>query len=550
MHEILEPFGPLSKSTIWTRLADVYRGGLAAWDTVPATVTGNALVGDLFAGAVEAWLFDQGDAVDVAAPLYVVELGAGTGLFSHHFLTAVARRRARGTLPHPRIVLVMCDQSDAQIDEWSGTEALAAHARAGTLDFATYAVDEHGPPGPIVLKRGGQTLSSLTNPLVVVANYFFDSIPTDAFRVRDGRIFEARTRFVRTRETPDFEGFQNEEKIVAIGADHYGDAALDSILPAYARDKREASVLMPIAALRCLQSLMQASDRRMLLLSIDKGITAGDRLDGWHKQPFVTHGGVFSYLVNFDALRRYFEANDGAALCSSSDDRGLACCVGMLPAPAASGGHLNRFFVNQIDSVDAFNANVSFAQAINAFPVATQASQVEPVLDLVTRMRADPDAFAGAIYRTVGVLADAEKGVRSLARRLAAMAKENFLSPRFHNDVFYWSGRMHYALGDLDLARQDFETSVSRFAAKSQAHFFLGVLAEQRDDIDTASQHYALHRALQPECKATRAAIRRVRAKLRKRQEPAPRGPGRGSRPGGGTSSGVASAAVSSSASD
>ena len=79
----------------------------------------------------------QGGAVDAREPLYVLELGAGTGMFSHAFVTAIARRRARGTFPHPRVVLILCDQSEMRFDEWAEVNVLATHIRAGAIDFAT-----------------------------------------------------------------------------------------------------------------------------------------------------------------------------------------------------------------------------------------------------------------------------------------------------------------------------------------------------------------------------------------------------------------------------
>ena len=286
------------------------------WSPVPAAVTGNAFVGDTFAAAVEAWLLDQRDAVDVREPLYVLELGAGTGMFSHLFVTAIARRCANGTFPHPRVVLVLCDQSEMRFDAWAETNVLAKHVRAGAIDFATLSVDERGTFEPIVLKYTGASLAAPVNPLVVVANYFFDSIPTDAFRVRRGKLFEARTRFVRISDAPGFEGFQNEEQIVEVGAARYGDALLDGVLAGYARDFAEASVLMPIAGIRVVNALQKLSVGRLLLLGLDKGITTRGRVEGWFDQPFVAHSGVFSYLVNFDAMRRWFEAKGGFAICA------------------------------------------------------------------------------------------------------------------------------------------------------------------------------------------------------------------------------------------
>lgn len=521
--KVLEPFGPLSQSIVWSLVADVYKGrGLDIWETVPASVTGNPVVGDLFAGAVEAWLLDRGDAVDAAEPLYVLELGAGTGLFSHYFLTSIARRRARGGFPHPRVVLVMCDQADLRLDAWAEANALAPHLRAGTLDFASFTVDERGDAGTIVLQRSGTRLSSSRNPLVVVANYFFDSIPCDAFRVREGRLYEAQTRFVRTSEEPGFEGLKNEEKIVEIDSRYYGEAALDRTLASYALDAAEASLLMPVAGIRCLQALMRICDGRLLLLSLDKGITRPGRLEGWGVQPFVAHGGVFSYMVNFDAFRRYFESSGGSALSSSSDERSLVCFVGTLPGLAPSGSHLRRFFDDQIDFVDAVNAFVSFSQGIHALPVLTEPADVAPLFDLVARLHGDADAFAAIMYRSVDVLAKADDGVRDLARRMAALAKQNFFSPRVHNDAFYWSGRLHFAFGEMDVAERDFLVSVASFAGNSYAHLYLGTIAEGRGDIDSALLEYEQHRLVEPECPTTRSAILRVHAKLAERSESAP----------------------------
>jgi hypothetical protein len=401
-----------------------------------------------------------------------------------------------------------------RFDAWAEANVLAKHLSSGAIDFATLTVDERGGFEPIVLKRSGVALEAVANPLVVVANYFFDSIPTDAFRVRGGKLFEARTRFVRVGDKPGFEGLENEEEVVEAGAAHYGDSLLDGVLAGYARDYAEASVLMPVAAIRVVDALQARSGGRLLLLALDKGITERPRMEGWFDQPFVAHSGVFSYLVNFDAMRRWFEAKGGFALASSTDDRALVGFAGVLPAPAPQSRHLQRYFVDQIDSVDAFNAFTSFAHGIHELPKLTKPSGVGPLFDLLARMRGDPDAFAAIAHITVDVIAEADSGIRSLALRLAETAKENFYSPRFHNDVFYWCGRIHYAFHELAAAEREFAASAAAFGKRSHAHFFLGAIAERHGFAQTALTHYARHRTVQPDCEVTRNSIRRVRDKL------------------------------------
>jgi len=177
---------------IWKRVAEVYtRVGPEIWSAVRTAVRGNPFVGDTFAAALEAWLLDQGDAVDTREPLYVLELGAGTGMFSHPFVAAIARRRANGTFAHPRVVLVLCDQSEMRFDAWAEANVLAKHRQSGEL--------------------------------------------------------------------------------VEAGAAHYG------VLAGYARDFAEASVLIPVAAIRVAEALLALSGGRLLLLALDKGITGRPR---------------------------------------------------------------------------------------------------------------------------------------------------------------------------------------------------------------------------------------------------------------------------------
>jgi hypothetical protein len=154
--------------------------------------------------------------------------------------------------------------------------------------------------------------------------------------------------------------------------------------------------------------------------------------------------------------------------------------------------------------------------------VLTLTSGVVPLLDVLARMHGDADAFSAVMYRSVNVLAKVDGEARSLARRMAALARQNFFSPRLHNDAFYWSGRMHFAFGEVDLAEWDFSVSVASFAEKSHAHYFLGVIAESRGDIDSALLEYEQHRLLQPGCPATRSALHRVHATLAKRLESMP----------------------------
>src|SRR5262249_3794720 len=98
---------------------------------------------------------------------------------------------------------VMTDCSESIVATWRGNSYLAEFVAAGTLEFAVYQAGEEGKPA-----AGGNSgfgLASGSGPLVVIANYVFDSLPQDAFVVTseggaskdgasreiEGQIFEA-----------------------------------------------------------------------------------------------------------------------------------------------------------------------------------------------------------------------------------------------------------------------------------------------------------------------------------------------------------------------
>ena len=107
----------------------------------------------------------------------------------------------------PRFCYVMTDFTQRTVDFWLRHPPLLPLLEAGVMDVAVYDADPPGAgpnPGPVELKLqySGTTLSASNpgtllnpggglNPVVVVANYVFDTLRQDAFQVRsDGRLYQ------------------------------------------------------------------------------------------------------------------------------------------------------------------------------------------------------------------------------------------------------------------------------------------------------------------------------------------------------------------------
>src|SRR5690348_14873718 len=87
--QFLERGVPLSHSVVWRLQRDFYsQRALKAWteDSVPAYITNNPLIAEIYAGIIAAFVQDcmahSSPRLSPENPLRVLELGAGTGKFS------------------------------------------------------------------------------------------------------------------------------------------------------------------------------------------------------------------------------------------------------------------------------------------------------------------------------------------------------------------------------------------------------------------------------------------------------------------------------------
>ncbi len=111
-------------------------------------------------------------------------------------------------------------------------------------------------------------------PLVVIANYVFDSLPQDAFAIENGAIHEilVTTLAAVDAEIHSLKDLQFSYQNSAIASRRYTDDLWNSILEQYRTRLSAATVLFPASALQTLQQLSDSSDGRMLVLVADKGI--------------------------------------------------------------------------------------------------------------------------------------------------------------------------------------------------------------------------------------------------------------------------------------
>jgi tetratricopeptide (TPR) repeat protein len=327
---VLERDIPFSQSIIWRMQRDFYaRQGLKAWtqDLVPSYITSNPLIAEIYAAIVAGFLSDCLAQSQVSgalplspeSPLRIVELGAGTGKFACLFLRKLTALLGERGIAQRLVRYVMTDCAEEVIDAWRRNRYLREFAEQGILDFRLLPAGEER-----LMDLGAE--KNQTGPLVVVANYVFDSLPQDAFAISNGEIAEMLVTTSGSSETISARAllFNN----VPLRQRRYADPSWNQILEHYRKNVPEATILFPCVALKTLEQLGRLSDGRMLVLAADKGFVYEDELTYSRGAPSLEFhsGNCFSQQVNFDAIGKYFVAKGGQALLPDKHFSSLSIC--------------------------------------------------------------------------------------------------------------------------------------------------------------------------------------------------------------------------------
>jgi tetratricopeptide (TPR) repeat protein len=321
----------LSESVLWKLQRNYFDcQGVEAWSTaaVPHHITCSPFIAQAYARIVLAFLRDYPSVktgkedpgllpFDPGRPLYIVELGSGSGRFAYLFLKQfLAHHSVLRDIP---IKFVMTDFAERTIESWRAHSWFQPFVENGVLDFARFDVERDRK---LKLVYSGETISAKTlkHPIVVIANYLFDSIPQDAFFVSGGELFETLV----TATTPQKETDPNDPEILSrvelsydynrVNGHYYDNAKWNRILADYKKRLPDTGFLFPNAALRCLENLRRLSRGRMLLLSGDRGYSSDEALLEGQGAPTMAVHGSFSMMVDYQIIGEYCRQLGGEAL--------------------------------------------------------------------------------------------------------------------------------------------------------------------------------------------------------------------------------------------
>jgi tetratricopeptide (TPR) repeat protein len=321
---ILEAEKRLSESMIWKLQSDFFANqGPEAWikGIVPQYITTNPYIANQYAKTVFGYFRDYAarEDMDKNTVIYIMELAAGVGRFTYTFLKRFLQLIENSSLKNLKFKYVVTDFAERNIEYWQNHSFLKPYFEAGILDCATFDISKDEE---IKLRYSGEILSNgkMKNPLILFANYTFDSLPQDTFYVNEGEIFEGLISITSQGENND----PNDKSILA-GLDYYytdkkiedmnyyEDKILNDVLKHYKKSLEDTAFYMPIIGLRCITRLRKLFNDDVILISADKGYK-NEEVMNKNYHPYLSKHGCVSMTVNFHALELYFKGLGGKAI--------------------------------------------------------------------------------------------------------------------------------------------------------------------------------------------------------------------------------------------
>jgi tetratricopeptide (TPR) repeat protein len=525
----LEQPGPLSGSLLWRIQRNYYaRAGVAAWsqDAVPMWVTSNPFIAGAYARLIGAFWRDwaRSGGLNPRHPLYIVELAAGSGrlayLLIRSLLAGAEEADGPGAAGLPSFKYVMTEYNAAMLGFWAEHPALRPLVEAGWLDFARFDADS---PADLYLEHSQVTLSpgSLANPLVLVANYFFDSIAQDVFYVEGGQLYESRAALhsseagLRSEDDNILGRVQLGYERVPVSLPYYGDADLDALLKEYRQTIKAGAVVLPTVGLRCLDHFRRLSaapsgEGRLLYITADKGYHLAEDLQGRLEPRFALHTKCFSVEVNYDALARYCGRHAGAALTLPHRHQFLDTCAFLLGEPPGGTGETRRAYRETVSEFGPEDLDVLQDLLYREH----NPLRADQVLSLLRLSRWDPRIFHLGFQDLVEGLGAASEAVRAGLRAGLERVWGNYYHIGEKYDLAYDLGVLAYKLRDYAGALGYFERSLELYGMAGQTLYNISLCQHHLGDRVAALDSASRAEELDPGYEKARALARRLREEL------------------------------------
>ncbi|RKP53922.1 tetratricopeptide repeat protein [Cohnella endophytica] len=493
-----------SESPLWELQRSYYEEqGIKAWQSeeVPQYITSNPTIAAAYAEIIFGFLQDRAQAGQISEPVTIVELGSGSGRLAFQVLKELCELKEYAGIPLPSFRYVMSDLAVNNIAYWERHPGLLPYTEQGILDFAHFdAVKDT----ELRLLRSGVRIQAgdLRQPLLVIANYFFDSIPQELIYVEERKVYECKV----TLRYPEQSSKLSASEILGQTTVEYDYVRSDEfervsypyrdIIELYKEKLEDSHILLPAIGIGCLERLAALSQQGFLLLTADKG---DHRLEKWEfsEPPKIIHHGSFSLTANYHAIQAFFELKGAQTLFPSHHHNDLNIgCVLLLQHPMSYAN--TRLAYRR--SVDRFGPDDFFSMKL-WFDGQLDRMELRQILAVWRLGRYDAEWFLQSRKRISVVLPTSTEDDMDDLRSGIRIMWNSFYSMGGKLDLALECGMVLYQMDLFEDALEFFERSVGRTesCASADVLYNLAVCSYEVGNSDAGLDYAKRVLVLQPD---------------------------------------------------
>jgi tetratricopeptide (TPR) repeat protein len=490
----------LSKSLLWSKLEEYYNNiGPEAWsdEVVPMQISTNKSLALAYAniilGHINDWFAANKEIT--TEPFHIIEIGAGHGKFSFYIVKALEELFQIYNYPINLIKYIITDIAPKNVASWSNHPALKPYIDSGIMDTAEFNAISDNTINLLHSKKV-ITKNSLAKPIFAIGNYIFDSLAHDAFQIRDHKLFEATIKISGDDNWQDFfdnASFEFEHNAIKVPTsefdvdmvDYYQDKNLNKILTDYKEHFSEASIIIPLGGVMCVNMLQTFTSAPVVLLLADKGLADIALFEGLDDPDITAHGSI-SMMVNFDALARYFTYSNGTALLmpNRTADFQVAVFVTHHNYPIYNTKHNFTQGFSGASPQDLINL------CYNEDDIKTNFSNLDEALAILNINHWDLGIFYDLHDTILELIEDTEVTLEQdkCLKDNLTNAWQYFFKLEKNADLPFAIGMVFYALDDYENANYFYELSIKEFGANSENSYNLAISLQMLDRIEESKK--------------------------------------------------------------
>lgn len=396
---VIQKMTRFDQSMIWSLLHRFYaEAGPEAWSShiVPQRSTSNAFCADTYAAIVAAF-FKELAAEGNSKPPVIIELGGGSGRFAWQFLNRLINYHFGDGVECPEFTYLLTDGAAKNVEGWKQKDRFAPLFESGVLEVAQLLIESD----PVIRTDNGDLKPAdfADRPVIIIANYLFDSIPANLVRIRDHAIEQV---FVETRSaTPgflkkpitSFASLSSRFESRRIKGNPTGHPFIDAALRRYAERPGDFHVVVPQV---CIEFVEKFLEREVPMLMLVGDLAYSDPSEFTLSSPLIFDS-YFAHHTNLHIFGELFGTHGGAMQSQRHKDINFSCSLFTLPG---KNGWQNLSLERTQETAKALLKDFNPFDAhetIDLIESAVRGMSIRQAMALIRYSRFDPDVAAGCI---------------------------------------------------------------------------------------------------------------------------------------------------------